>query len=463
VETSAARLDDGLEERTAQRGHLVARLQRISAFGVVSGVGWLLDLGLFTALIHLRVAPAAANVLSASLAVTWVYGTSVRRIFRYGGLDVRRRFLAYAAAQVVIIAAASAAVGGLVRVTGMHPLLAKLLVTPATFVINYRVMAWLTASAVSGAPSAAQPLANPLPGSALAAPRPRILVFVPMYQCERQIGRVLDRLATHCRWWCDAVLVVDNRSQDRSVATAAAALAEHQLPGTVLLNDQNLNLGGSHKVAFAHALEHGFDWVVVVHGDDQAEPGDFSPLIAAGALATGDALLGSRFSRGSRRTGYAWHRTWGNHVFNALYSLASGRRVHDLGSGLNAFRVGCLRSFPYLQLNDDLTFNIHLLLSLIHHRAALRYVPISWRDEDQVSNVRLVRQARRTLGIAWGYFWGRGRYLLRAHARLASDAYRGTVVASVPVADQVMSATPVASAAAPGAAALPEPLVEPSR
>ena len=476
METSA-RLRDVPVARGAgpdERDGLRRLAQRVTSFGVVSGMGWLLDLGTFSVLTHLHAAAGPANVVSASLAVTWVYATSARRIFHYGGADVRRRFLGYALIQVLVIGAASAAIAALVHLSGMAPLAAKLLVTPATFVINYRVMAWLTASAVlpdeqastSGmaAPTVAGAALDPAAGS-----RPRILVFVPMYQCEPQIGRVLERLATHARSWCDHVLVVDNRSRDRSVAVAATALARLDLPGTVLLNNQNVNLGGSHKVAFAYALEQGYDWVVVVHGDDQAEPGDFTALMTAEVLASIDALLGARFGRGSRRTGYAWYRTLGNRVFNLIYSLAAGRRVQDLGSGLNAFRVDYLRTLPYLQLNDDLTFNIHLLLSLINHRARLRFVPISWRDEDQVSNVRLVRQALRTFGIACGYCWGRGRYLQRSHTQLRPEEYRGTVVATFPAPGSALSpaasapATSVASPASRPSAATGEPMVAVSR
>jgi glycosyltransferase involved in cell wall biosynthesis len=271
----------------------------------------------------------------------------------------------------------------------------------------------------SGPESAARPAAQA---------QARILVFVPMYQCERQIPLVIARIGRHLGGRVEAVLVVDNGSRDRSRERAAAALARLDIPATLVRNEGNFNLGGSHKVAFAHARDHGFDWVVVVHGDDQADPADLVPWLDGGALHDGvDAVLGARFGRGSRRSGYAWHRTLGNLAFNALYSAVCGVRVRDLGSGLNAFRVGWLRTHAWANLADDLTFNIHLLLRLVHDRARVRFLPISWREEGQVSNVRLVRQTARTFAIAWGYLWGGGAYLARGHAGLAPEAYRSRV------------------------------------
>ena len=390
---------------------------RLARFGVVSGVGWALDFLVFSLFVHLGTAPALANAIGATLAVTWVYAASVRRIFRYGGASLRGTFAAYAAYQVVGIAAASWAVGALVEVVGVQPLLAKVLVTPCTFLANYLFMAWLTTSPPTddrGAPGV----------------RPRILVFVPMYQCEQRVGLVLTRIGEHLSALVDEVLVVDNRSRDKSCAVAAAVLPALGVPGTLVQNNHNVGLGGSHKVAFAYALAGGFDWVVVVHGDDQADPADLVPLIKAGALGDGnDALLGSRFCSGSRRLGYSWHRTWGNRIFNLLFSVVAGRRIADLGSGLNAFRVAWLRSVAWSQLADDLTFNVHLLLLLVHSRANFRFFPITWREDGQVSNVRLFSQAWRTIGIAWGYFWLRGAYLSRAHVPIVVGAYGSRLLA----------------------------------
>ncbi len=384
---------------------------------MVSALGLAADFLVFSLLLEAQVVPGVANAIGATLAVTWVYFASVRRVFRYGGASLHGGFATYAVYQMAGIAVSSWAVDGIVLLTALHPLAAKLAVTPATFLANYLFMAWLTGRD-TGSPETCRTAQDQVD-----AP-PRILVFVPMYQCESRIARVLVRIREHLADRIHEVLVVDNGSSDGSRAAASAALAGLGIPGTLLRNDRNVSLGGSHKVAFAYAIVGRFDWVVVVHGDDQADPADLVPLLAAGGLHPGiDALLGSRFGRGSRRSGYGWHRTCGNLVFNALFSVVSCRQVADLGSGLNAFRVAWLRDATWLELADDLTFNIHLLLLLVQRRARFRFFPISWREDGQVSNVRLLRQAWKTVGIAWGYAWGREAYLARSHAGRGDRAY----------------------------------------
>ncbi|HLL06555.1 MAG TPA: glycosyltransferase family 2 protein [Myxococcaceae bacterium] len=260
----------------------------------------------------------------------------------------------------------------------------------------------------------------------------RILVFIPMYNCEKQIPRVLARFGKDVQQLFDEIIIVDNGSKDGSVEVATQALAtlEH-LPGTVLVNDENYNLGGSHKVAFDYALEHGFDYVVVLHGDDQADINDLVPLLREGRHRQHDSMLGSRFMKGSRLIGYSRFRTLGNHVFNLLFTGAARRRVYDLGSGLNLYATAYLRPRFYLNFPNTLTFNIYLMLAGVQRGSRFVFFPLSWREEDQRSNVKMVRQSLQTFRIAVDYARGPERFLSADHSGRPGRPYTSTPVARV--------------------------------
>src|SRR5205085_1480740 len=125
----------------------------------------------------------------------------------------------------------------------------------------------------------------------------RILVFIPAYNCERQIGRVLEQFQTVPRGTFDEILVIDNQSRDDTVRVAMATLPATGLPGSVARNESNYNLGGSHKAAFAYAERNGFTHVVVLHGDDQGSIHDVLPVMRDGEHLRHDACLGARFMR----------------------------------------------------------------------------------------------------------------------------------------------------------------------
>ncbi len=224
----------------------------------------------------------------------------------------------------------------------------------------------------------------------------RILVFIPTYRCEQQISRVLRQFDEETQKHFSAILVIDNISPDKTFEVAQSLGQKiFKIPFFAWQNHHNYGLGGSHKVALQYALEHGYDYLLVLHGDDQAQVKDILPWLQEKVLY--DALLGSRFMRGSKLQGYSRFRTLGNKIYNSLFSAVLRRPVKDLGSGLNLYKVSALKNIQWMQFPDDLSFNYVLLLSQYFARQKIKYFPISWREEDQRSNVKLFQQAFRVL------------------------------------------------------------------
>jgi dolichol-phosphate mannosyltransferase len=259
---------------------------------------------------------------------------------------------------------------------------------------------------------------------------PRILVFIPCYNCEPQIPRVIRQFDAEVAACVDEILVLDNGSKDGTVQAAQAAAA--QQPGVTVLvgrNAANYNLGGSHKSAFAHAVAHGFTHVVVLHGDDQGAIRDLLPVLRAGWHLQYDACLGARFMPGSRLSGYSAFRILGNLVFNALFTLGARRAVWDLGSGLNIFGPAVIQDPKVHRYADDLRFNIYLLLGMFFAGHKTRFFPISWREDDQVSNVKMVSQALNTLKLLGQSVWQGAAFWRRDHRDVRHDSYRFETVA----------------------------------
>ena len=265
----------------------------------------------------------------------------------------------------------------------------------------------------------------------------RILVFIPMYNCERQIGRVIGQFDEKTQRHFAELIVVDNRSTDQSASVAMEAIRQLKgLKARVLRNDENYGLGGSHKVAFNYALEHGFEYCVVLHGDDQGSIHDLVPLIEAGVHRQYDCLLGARFMKGSKLVGYSRFRTFGNQVFNALFSIGAGKPLYDLGSGLNMYATRVLEPRTYLRFGNDLTFNYYAILASVAEKWKMKFFPLTWREEDQLSNVKLVRQALKTLKILSRFVWNRQRFVQTDHARPLGLKYTSSPIAEAVVPDQ---------------------------
>ena len=258
----------------------------------------------------------------------------------------------------------------------------------------------------------------------------RILVFIPMYNCAAQIPRVLQQLeAPEVAALVDGVVCVDNRSTDGTRDAAAQGLARLGLAEKALLhNDDNYGLGGSHKVAIQFAKDRGYDYLIVLHGDDQGAIADIVPHLQAGRHEDLDFLMGARFMAGSQLQGYSALRTWANQTFNWIFSAISGKRLYDLGSGLNLFRVSAFEGDWHHPHADDLTFNYYLILNVAKRDLRLDFFPLTWREDDQISNAKLSKMGVQLLRIVAMRAFKPAEFFAADHRATPRPAYPSTQV-----------------------------------
>lgn len=234
----------------------------------------------------------------------------------------------------------------------------------------------------------------------------RMMLFIPAYNCEKQIVRVLDQLDKSIFAYFEEALVVNNRSTDATEQVVLDYIAAHpEKPIKLMRNTDNYGLGGSQKMSFHYAVDNGYDYVCMLHGDDQGNIHDFIPMLQRGIYEKHDCVLGARFMRGSKLQGYSKFRTFGNVVYNFIFAFVTRRRIFDLGSGLNMYKTKMLKDGFFEKFPDNLMFNYVMILASHYYKHDIVFYPVSWREDDQVSNVKMVNQAIMVLKMAFGYFF----------------------------------------------------------
>ncbi len=232
----------------------------------------------------------------------------------------------------------------------------------------------------------------------------KTLLFIPMYNCAPQIIRVLKKLDGEVLKYIDECLIVNNCSTDDGQERVLQFKKEHpDIPITLLRNRENYGGGGSHKVAFNYAIKNGFDYVIVLHGDDQGDIHDLFPYLKNGRAYKYDSFLGARFDKGSKLINYSRFRIFGNYVFNVFMTIMLGRKIKDLGSGLNMYKTSYLKSRFYMYFINSLTFYVYMLIYGVYSGSRFRFFPLTWREDDQISNAKFFKQAKEILAITFRY------------------------------------------------------------
>ena len=237
------------------------------------------------------------------------------------------------------------------------------------------------------------------------------LLVIPTYNCQNQIGRLIEKSATTINSHFEELLIIDNGSTDETLKIATKSLELIHISVRVLQNCQNISLGGSLKTGFLYATEKNFDYVAILHGDDQAQINDLLPILTQLSEKDIDLAIGARFHPNSKLVGYSKFRKIGNRLLNLYCIICTRTKIDDLIAGLNVFRVSKLDMSEILKFPNNLTFDVHLLLRAINLEHKIQFFPITWTEEDQVSNAKVIRQAMTILGLLTSYFFNRDKAL----------------------------------------------------
>jgi len=126
----------------------------LGRFAAVAGCGWCLDAACLLLLARV-LPPALANVASSLMAATFVYLVAHHFVHEGRRSLVGLRLAVYSAYTLVLIVAASAALGAVAPVIARYAagsaaiLLAKVAITPPQFLLNF-IMSRLIARAAAG-------------------------------------------------------------------------------------------------------------------------------------------------------------------------------------------------------------------------------------------------------------------------------------------------------------------------
>ncbi len=115
-------------------------------------------------------------------------------------------------------------------------------------------------------------------------------------------------------------------------------------------------------------------------------------------------------------------------MFNFIFTSGTRKSIKDLGSGLNIFGKKVIEDQRIMNYADDLRFNVYLLLGMLDKKLSIEYFPISWREVDQVSNVKMTSQALQTLHLLWQSLTEKDRFWGNDHRTICHQAYEFDVV-----------------------------------
>jgi len=220
----------------------------------------------------------------------------------------------------------------------------------------------------------------------------RIVVVMPAYNAAPSLRRTYDEVMA--QGIVDLVIVVDDASQDETVAVART------LPNTLVhVHPANRGYGANQKTCYRLALEAAADIVIMVHPDYQYTPRlipAMASLIAGGLYP---CVLGSRILGGyALKGGMPLWRYLANRFLTLVENLAVGAKLSEFHTGYRAFSRELLQRLPLEADSDDFVFDNQMLAQVLWYGHTVAEITCPVRYEAGSSSINFWQSVKYGFG-----------------------------------------------------------------
>lgn len=166
----------------------------------------------------------------------------------------------------------------------------------------------------------------------------KIIAILPAYNEEKKIGRVVSGIKEEVEpGLIDTVLVVDDGSTDNTAEDAKNAGCK------VIKKSKNAGVGAAIRTGIDYALEHNFDIVLIMAGDDQDLPIEIPRVLEPIIKDDYDFVQGSRRLYGKRVINMPHFRRLTTKIYSFVFDFLVKTSVTDATNGFRAFKLGVLK------------------------------------------------------------------------------------------------------------------------
>ncbi|MBW2724843.1 MAG: glycosyltransferase [Deltaproteobacteria bacterium] len=216
----------------------------------------------------------------------------------------------------------------------------------------------------------------------------RILIFVVAYQHERLIEGLFERVPEQL-FNNDRVqfLVIDDAGGDATAEVLQRWIEARDIHNvSVARNPVNQRYGGNQKLGYRYALEAGFDFTILLHGDAQYAPEMLPDFIDIWERTGAAVVLGTRMGsvKNARAGGMPLYKIFANKGLTWFQNYLTGLHLTEYHTGYRAYSSAFLRRVPFEINTNEYHFDTEMLLQAANIGAHIEEfdIPTHYGDED---------------------------------------------------------------------------------
>jgi glycosyltransferase involved in cell wall biosynthesis len=204
-------------------------------------------------------------------------------------------------------------------------------------------------------------------------------ILIVAYNAITTLTKVLDRIPQDVWERVEEVFVFDDCSQDEtSLLAKGYKYYKNKEKLNIYRNEANLGYGGNQKKGYRYAIEKGYDYVILLHGDGQYAPEALSDFIKTAEKEKPAMVCGSRMlnKRNALKGGMPYYKFLGNIVLTTYQNIMLNTKISEFHSGYRMYKTDVLKKLNLDKYTDDFHFDTEIMVELIHRSEKIVEIPI---------------------------------------------------------------------------------------
>ena len=223
-----------------------------------------------------------------------------------------------------------------------------------------------------------------------AAQTGKVIIVMPAYNAAKTLEKTYSAIPPNSY---DEIILVDDASSDGTWSVAT------QLPIFCIRHRKNRGYGGNQKTCYTRAMEHGADYVVMLHPDYQYDPTIVGELVAPLRRGEADIVFASRLLGDPLAGGMPYWKFVANRFLTGIENLALGTHFSEFHTGYRAFTRKALESVNFEANSENFLFDNEIIVQLVLKGFRFKEIPVPTRYTFDCSSVRFGQGVVYGLGI----------------------------------------------------------------
>lgn len=240
----------------------------------------------------------------------------------------------------------------------------------------------------------------------------RVLIFIPSYNVEYFINKVVDSIPfKKLKKYQLQILIINDNSSDNTFDKAKKLKTKYKFI-KIINNKKNQGYGGVQKIAYSYAIIKKFDFVIMLHGDNQYKSEYIPKILSAFSSKKICGVQGSRMIhiKDAYNGNMPIYKIFGNLFLTFFQNCILNLKYSEYHSGYRAYSVNSLKKILFIKNTNYFNFDTEILIQFKSINETIIEIPIKTFYGKEYSNLRSIPYGFKVIFSTLEFYFNSKKY-----------------------------------------------------